>query len=317
MSDPDGTADKPAAKSPVPQIPGELGDYTVGYGKPPVEKRFPKGRSGNPKGRPRRPRGPVDILNDPVKVNRDGRIKHMQPFDIAVRRAVERAVKEGSSKDAEDVLGMFVDYGVLVPPAVPLGGGVRRIPWRWRHHQEDWLRKWDENGQPPWHDEDDDGLTVHDRQRLLLEQAALELENSKALGELRKRLRADPADRTALLAVIAREMHRVGRNGRKVLLTTQDILLRVIKDGAIKGGRQDLKRYQKVVGLLAPQATNDGAGYLTVGEPPSTPEEIEEYSLELDEQQRDRRGGSRQVLRSDQLGLFGDPSKSGREGQRR
>jgi hypothetical protein len=30
-----------------------LNDYQVGYGKPPQESRFQKGRSGNPKGRPR------------------------------------------------------------------------------------------------------------------------------------------------------------------------------------------------------------------------------------------------------------------------
>ena len=28
-------------------------DYEVGYGKPPRETRFVKGRSGNPRGRPR------------------------------------------------------------------------------------------------------------------------------------------------------------------------------------------------------------------------------------------------------------------------
>jgi hypothetical protein len=37
-------------------------DYTVGYGKPPVETRFQKGQSGNPEGRPRGTKKLVTLL---------------------------------------------------------------------------------------------------------------------------------------------------------------------------------------------------------------------------------------------------------------
>ncbi len=39
---------RPALKKPVPAT-----NYQVGYGKPPVHSRFPRGRSGNPRGRPK------------------------------------------------------------------------------------------------------------------------------------------------------------------------------------------------------------------------------------------------------------------------
>ena len=46
---PDGS-DRPK----LPPLPKEKdADYQVGYGKPPIEKRFKPGKSGNPRGRPK------------------------------------------------------------------------------------------------------------------------------------------------------------------------------------------------------------------------------------------------------------------------
>ena len=39
-------------------------DYAVGYGRPPVESRFRKGKSGNPGGRPRRTKPVVALLGE-------------------------------------------------------------------------------------------------------------------------------------------------------------------------------------------------------------------------------------------------------------
>jgi hypothetical protein len=42
-------------------------DYTVGYGKPPVETRFQKGQSGNPEGRPRSTKKLVTLLAEALR----------------------------------------------------------------------------------------------------------------------------------------------------------------------------------------------------------------------------------------------------------
>lgn len=39
-------------------------DFSVGYGKPPVHSRFPKGKSGNPKGRPWAYKNMSALLNE-------------------------------------------------------------------------------------------------------------------------------------------------------------------------------------------------------------------------------------------------------------
>jgi len=39
-------------------------DYEIGYGKPPLHSRFPKGQSGNPNGRPKKNRSHADLLRE-------------------------------------------------------------------------------------------------------------------------------------------------------------------------------------------------------------------------------------------------------------
>ena len=71
------------------------GDYEVGYGKPPRETRFVKGRSGNPRGRPRGAKSfsalLSDKLNEPVTVAENGRRRKISKREAIVTQLVNRS----------------------------------------------------------------------------------------------------------------------------------------------------------------------------------------------------------------------------------
>ena len=116
------------------------GDNEVGYGKPPKEHRFPKGRSGNVSGRPKSKKsGLTDIsglLNEPVKVKAGGKVREMGPFEAGLWKLAKRAV----DKDLRAIL-RFVkiceEYGAFAPPSAVTGGGVVRAPKGVNFHE--WL----------------------------------------------------------------------------------------------------------------------------------------------------------------------------------
>ncbi len=116
------------------------GDNEVGYGKPPKEHQFPKGRSGNLRGRPKSKKsGLTDIsglLNEPVKVKAGGKVREMGPFEAGLRKRAQRAV----DKDLRAIL-KFVkiceEYGVIAAPPAATGGGVVRAPKGVNFHE--WL----------------------------------------------------------------------------------------------------------------------------------------------------------------------------------
>ncbi len=111
---------------------GKGGDYDVGYGKPPKQHQFPKGTSGNPAGAPsKRKRKQVDVaavLNEPLAVKNAGIRQKMPPFEVGVRRLVERALKHKNLSVILEFLELCESYGLMVPPPVPQVGGVIHLP---------------------------------------------------------------------------------------------------------------------------------------------------------------------------------------------
>ena len=70
-------------------------DYEVGYGKPPRETRFVKGRSGNPRGRPPGAKSfsalLSDKLNEPVIVAENGGRRKISKREAIVTQLANRA----------------------------------------------------------------------------------------------------------------------------------------------------------------------------------------------------------------------------------
>jgi hypothetical protein len=69
---------------------------SVGYGRPPVERRFKPGQSGNPKGRPKNRKNIAallkDVLDRPVKIRSGNDVRHITMFQAILEVTANKAV---------------------------------------------------------------------------------------------------------------------------------------------------------------------------------------------------------------------------------
>ena len=87
-------------------------DYQVGYGKPPKDTQFEKGKSGNPKGRPK---GTPDLktivrklLSSQVTITESGKKKKVSTLAATLMRLNEKALK-GDMRAIEKLLSLASD----------------------------------------------------------------------------------------------------------------------------------------------------------------------------------------------------------------
>jgi uncharacterized protein DUF5681 len=73
------------------------GDYEVGFGRPPKDRQFRVGHSGNPKGRPRGSRNASTLLDEALKerviVSENGRRKAVTKLEAILKQLVNRAAQ--------------------------------------------------------------------------------------------------------------------------------------------------------------------------------------------------------------------------------
>lgn len=93
------------------------GDYTVGYGKPPVATRFKPGKSGNPNGRPKAAKGLSTIVRDTltqkVWVRTSAGERRISRIEAALHKTIELAMK-GNPRALAQLIKL---YGEAVPDA--------------------------------------------------------------------------------------------------------------------------------------------------------------------------------------------------------
>src|SRR5438132_83370 len=74
------------------------GQGTVGYGRPPKESQFKKGKSGNPVGRPKGVRSVGSVLQDVIRqkiaVTENGKTRHVTALEVMLRRLANEAMRK-------------------------------------------------------------------------------------------------------------------------------------------------------------------------------------------------------------------------------
>lgn len=125
------------------------GDYEVGFGKPPKEHQFkpkprPDGSGGTTKSKRSKlaaDKQKVDLLpllNEPVPVKKNGKVRKMSAFEAALHKQVEQAVKHSSPAAIKAIIDLATKFDLFETPPSVNSGGVLIVPIR-THEDMDYL----------------------------------------------------------------------------------------------------------------------------------------------------------------------------------
>lgn len=85
-------------------------DYDVGYGKPPPDKQFPPGTSGNPKGRPKGSKNTATIvkeqLDERALIKENGKERIVSKREAVILSQLIKAIRKGDTKAARFILSL-------------------------------------------------------------------------------------------------------------------------------------------------------------------------------------------------------------------
>jgi hypothetical protein len=98
--------------------------YEIGYGRPPLRRRFKPGRSGNPKGRPkgkRNMRAAIEsALNQPIKIREGDSVRSLSKRDGIVLTILNKAL-QGDAKAWTALIQLIRSVGITDEIPEPAG----------------------------------------------------------------------------------------------------------------------------------------------------------------------------------------------------
>jgi hypothetical protein len=101
---------------PIDDPEGGEPEEKVGYGRPPRQHQFPKGKSGNPRGRPKGAKGLraelLAAINEPVTITVNGKPKRMRTLSLVLKSLATQAAKGKIGAQRELITRVIEAFGL-------------------------------------------------------------------------------------------------------------------------------------------------------------------------------------------------------------
>jgi hypothetical protein len=288
------------------------GPCEVGYRRPPESSRFTSTRQPKRHRRAKKPHSNsvLDVLNEEIHISKNGRKIKMSSYEIAVRKLVEKAVRESHLDNACEFLELCKQHNLIEYTSGPQSSGVLMVPrsWSW----DEWMSMFNRYGPPPWPGPrsgtvDPNGTDSSSKRpppersaNAGQSQAAAGADPTKPVGycnpprasQFKAGVSGNPKGRPshaktqkAIVAQVAFEKHSVPEGDGRVELTILELILRVIRLKSHEGNRKAFRTQGRLLDEYGYKSSATKNGFLIVSEP----ETSEEWGRKTAEQQRQYR----------------------------